>query len=275
MPITFPCPNPKCRSHLQRQKLTAKEEQVGRTLPCPACKTHVTVPAAEVVAWFQSQKLKVGEKDEMGDTLMHNAASAGRIDCMKYLATLKPGEIHARNNNKETPIFWAAMLGKIESILCLAELGAYIEASDKSGMTPLCMAAAHGQTESMKCLKKLGAAVNAKDDDSLPPIIAAITAGQLASVKCLKELGARLNLRNDRGGTLDELASMLGHTEIAKWLCANSTAAKSVPVQTSNQTLQDSRSVPPIIPYVPPEIAVTPDQFQSSIRDMMRRLGCD
>jgi len=86
MPIKFPCPNPECLSHNESKKLTTTDEQVGRTLSCPACGTRITVPTKEILLWFQTQGIKFGV-EKCGETLLHKAAKTGRVD-------VKPGENH-------------------------------------------------------------------------------------------------------------------------------------------------------------------------------------
>src|SRR5207245_717253 len=41
MPIRFKCPNPKCQ-----KVLTAKDQQAGKKVACPACKQVLTIPGA-------------------------------------------------------------------------------------------------------------------------------------------------------------------------------------------------------------------------------------
>ena len=119
----------------------------------------------EIIKCLVEQGAHLHEKvNDGGDTLLHAAATFGKIESIQCLVSLGI-DVNAKNNNGWTPIYYAADQGKIESIQCLVKLGADVNARSNDGFTPIFMAVSGNKVQSLKCLKALGADLNAKAND--------------------------------------------------------------------------------------------------------------
>lgn len=61
----------------------------------------------------------------VGNTPLHLAASMGNVEMCKCIAKKNEGLLDARNKNKETPLFLAALKGNKDAFLCLLEICGY------------------------------------------------------------------------------------------------------------------------------------------------------
>jgi len=92
--------------------------------------------------------------DEVEDTLLHKAASAGHLEILKILVD-KGAYVHATNSLKCTPLHAAAMHGKTKAIEWLLEKGADPRASDSEGYCPMHYAAGQGHVDAIDMLVDL------------------------------------------------------------------------------------------------------------------------
>ena len=254
MPITFPCPNSKCPSHHESKKLTAKDEQVGRTLSCPACKTSITVPTKAVADWIKMQinvqgknadfyvlmllGIRTHRVDAMewllkqqpeidinvagggnGETLMHVAASIGHIDSMECLKNNR-AKIDVRMKNGHMPIHLAAGEGHLGAVDWLLNQDAnLVNAKGERDRTPMHQAAAAGKDYVMRLLKNRGGNVVAKDDDGFQPIHSAAICDQTVSLTCLvNELKVDVDEKDKDGMTSLHIAAEQGNIASIKCL---------------------------------------------------------
>jgi len=142
----------------------------------------------------------------------------GMVDCIKYLVKELGANVNARDKDGSTPMFWAAQLGKVDSILCLFGLGADVNERNNYKCTPMFLAAGNGQIKSIGCLAGMGADVNAKDMVGCTPMFPAAFGGHVESIQCLAGLGADVNVKAENGMTPIELAENAGKTECVKCL---------------------------------------------------------
>jgi ankyrin repeat protein len=98
--------------------------------------------------WITQQGFEVGEKNGEGLSLMHLAASEGRVDIMVELKS-RGESISAKDNEGSMPIFDAAGSGQIEAMHWLKEQGTDVNAAAEDGTTPVFAAAMSGQIEAM------------------------------------------------------------------------------------------------------------------------------
>jgi len=140
-----------------------------------------------------------------------------RIDAVPEPAPPKPVLSHFTN------IFDAARQGTAEDVRrFVVERGVPVDTRDNEGYTPLFFAAIGGKIEMIRCLvEELGSDVNAReneDEDGATPIIMALIADKIESMDCLYALGADLNVTANGGMTIMEIAAMFGKTRIQAWL---------------------------------------------------------
>ena len=142
-----------------------------------------------ILAWIQSVGIKVGGKNEKGQTLMHLAATVGRVNAMKWLK--KQGEdIKARDLEGAEPIHYAAGMGKTDVMEWLKLQGVDIKTKTSAG-TPMHYAAMSGQIKTMNWLRNRGVDITAKDDQGYTPLDVA---------RKMKQTEAATWLENATGG---------------------------------------------------------------------------
>ncbi|KAF7512685.1 hypothetical protein GJ744_000252 [Endocarpon pusillum] len=151
---------------------------------------------------------------------LHEAASQGNVESIKCL--LEAGaDINAKDGWKHSsPLHEAASQGNVESIKCLLEAGAEINAKDGwNHSSPLHQAVSQGNVESIKCLLEAGADIDIKDRSQSSPLYKAASQGNVESIKCLLEAGADINAKDgwNKSSPLYEATSQ-GNIESIKCL---------------------------------------------------------
>lgn len=100
--------------------------------------------------------------------------------------------IHAKDNNGNTPLHIAALRGECAEIELLIQNGARLGAKDNGGNTPLHEAAMNRRMGAAKLLITEGANVNAKNKGGKNPIYSAAEGGSLELVKFLAANGSKI-----------------------------------------------------------------------------------
>lgn len=104
----------------------------------------------------------------------------------------KGADIHARNENNETPLHLAAQAGKTATIELLIAKGANVNAEDCDGQTPLHCAVECWKAEAIELLIGLGADVNAKNKYNQTPLFLAVKWGDIEAIDLIIEKGAHV-----------------------------------------------------------------------------------
>jgi ankyrin repeat protein len=153
-------------------------------------------------------------------------------------------------SNGTTPLMWAAMSKKRETVRLLLDRGAEINTRDTNGCnalyctapendpalvrlllahgaqvnvtgiegSPLAQAAAGGQAVSIRILLDSGAKVNSRDLTGETPLYRAVRRNHADCVKLLIARGAQVNAKDDGGNTPLSMAQFYGYQEIANML---------------------------------------------------------
>ena len=175
----------------------------------------------EVINWLFSARPDMEKninniKDEKGESLLHTAAHSGKREIMELLLQ-RGADINAKDNGGKTILFVLAFHGHTVAMKWLVnELGVPVDTTDNNGWTPMCKAAQVGQVESIECLASLGAKVNA--DVSPLPLEIAVVYDQVESIKRLKQLGADVKAKNSKGVPPIFFAAMSGQVETLECL---------------------------------------------------------
>lgn len=139
----------------------------------------------------------VESRDAHGNTLLMQAAIAGRAETVKLLLE-RGANANATNGHGATALMLAA--GSTEKIELLVARGADVNARSKLGNTPLMTTArAAGSAKAVALLLKHGAEVNATNIFGASPIMMAAASGDLKTAKLLLDKGADVNA-HIRGG---------------------------------------------------------------------------
>lgn len=183
---------------------------------------------------------------ELGQTVVHVAASYGNVEIVKMLIGLGC-DLDVADCNGWTAVHCAAVNGHVEVVNVLLSSCGYVKyAVDKEGKTAfdlavenghrelydvlylgdvLCRAARKGDVDVMrKCLAE-GARVNGKDQNGWTALHRAAFKGHVEGVKVLLDHGGLVDLVDGSGYTALHRAVEAGHVKVAMMLIAHGAKA--------------------------------------------------
>lgn len=172
-----------------------------------------------------SDKEGINQEDSNSETLLHFAASLGRLDILKYLIEIG-ADLYVKTDYNETPLHYAirgqqvkvveellklcpvkeatydtlfsdlavhiaAEVGNVE-IFCMLLADGYSAQSCFQSKNPIHRAAAFGQWRIMKILVDSGIDINTKTKNHEIPLHFALTSGELSAIEYLLNSGVRL-----------------------------------------------------------------------------------
>ena len=184
MPINFPCPNPDCQRNLK-----GRDEHAGRTLPCPACKTPVTVPDVLYQSRFED---------------IFEAAKVGTVEDVKYFVENKGVDINVKDDDDWTPLSLAAKHNSdVDVLKYLISKCNDVKTKSSTGRTLLHFAAqSNSNVDVLKYLISQGINANSKNQKGLTPLHDA--AGSNANIGTLQYLisqGTDVHIQDNTGQT--------------------------------------------------------------------------
>jgi hypothetical protein len=119
----------------------------------------------------------------VGDTAVHLAAAGHRVELVRLLLAAGADPNSAKNHRQSGPLHYAA--------------DGYINGPDWN---------ATRQVQTIQCLLDAGANINAQDKNGASPLHRAVRTRCAAAVKCLLERGGNAKLKNKSGSTPFHLA---------------------------------------------------------------------
>ncbi|CAL8304547.1 unnamed protein product [Lota lota] len=165
----------------------------------------------------------VYDKNDRGNTPLHEAAGAGMIGCVREILSMAAASgvfteyVNTRATNGQTAVFMAADMGHLNVVKVLLTAGANINIKDKSGLTPLLAAVSNYKPAMAKALIKCGAEVHLTDASRQSCLHLASAKGLSELVSMLLYFGS-LDLRNKKQKTAIYLAAENGHQECVEIL---------------------------------------------------------
>jgi ankyrin repeat protein len=149
-----------------------------------------------------------------GDTDLHVAAKAGRIETVRKYVEARTPPIDVRNKLGKTPLYYAVWGNQLGVVKYLVESGAAVNAADPHGTIPLHAAAEAGGPELVSFLLEHGADVNAKGKNGYTPLHAAAIWNNVPMAKLLLEHGANPSAKMTDGATPLDLARKWGRQDV-------------------------------------------------------------
>ncbi|KAL4968949.1 ankyrin repeat-containing domain protein [Aspergillus stella-maris] len=155
-----------------------------------------------------------------GMTPLIIAVQKGHLSTVKQLLEYVDRGINLeeRNDDRRTPLAFAACFGQAETAKLLIEKGANIESKDEGQKTPLILAAVNGYPDVVKLLLDHGAAVHEKDEYGRTALAWAADIGKLVAVDHLLENGALVDARTINDSTPLMIAAANGRDTVVKRL---------------------------------------------------------
>lgn len=167
-------------------------------------------------AWrFWSRKIT--ERDDLGRTLLHCAASGGHQDMVELLLRHR-ADANAKDGRGGTTLMWAAAQGHQGVTDLLIKHGVDVNAKDQRRQTALGKAARQGHLEIVRRLLDLGADVEAEDDRKRRPLGLAAEQGHEAVVEALLKRAPQVDSQDFWGQTALMRAARRGHAAIVRTL---------------------------------------------------------
>jgi ankyrin repeat protein len=143
-------------------------------------------------------------RDEINFTPLHWAASEGQVEIASLLISAG-ADVHARDDDGETPLFGAAESSP-QIVQMLLNEGVDINTRNREGKTILHELAYYGERTESQFVITCGANINIRDNNSMTPLHYAALAGLYDEVELLVNNGAKLNSLDNRGFTPLHLA---------------------------------------------------------------------
>ncbi|KAM6152524.1 espin-like protein isoform 2-T2 [Erethizon dorsatum] len=169
---------------------------------------------------LEAGTLGPGITDTLGAGLVHHAARAGHLDCVRFLVQRAKLPGNQRAQNGATPAHDAAATGHLAELCWLVLSGGCgLQDRDASGVSPLHLAARFGHPTLVEWLLREGHAATLETLEGALPLHHAAVSGDLT---CLKLLAAAhrsgVNRRTHSGASPLYLACQEGHLHLAQFL---------------------------------------------------------
>jgi len=147
------------------------------------------------------------------------AIEDGDLPWVRAIVSADPGAVRRPDARGETPLHWAAQMGRLKIAAYLVKRRAQVSALNKYRQQPIHMAV--WSPKVLVFLLQKGADPNARDVDRLTPLHWAAWLGRTLSAKILLQHGARTGLKDAEGRTPLDLARQNGHQPVVKLIEAH------------------------------------------------------
>jgi len=152
-------------------------------------------------------------------TTVFTEAALGPLPELVHRLQTNPRAVDARDGRyRATPLIWAVRTGNQAAVDFLLDLGADVDARDRSGGTALFTAVRFDRLEVGRALLSAGAGPSQSDAEGRTPLHLAAESDQLQFCVLLIEAGAALDARDGQGRTPLHLAASRGDFELCEYL---------------------------------------------------------
>ncbi len=180
----------------------------------PRLRTGLVLAVVALLVWGLGVP---GARAARGD--IFRAIEDGDLEWVRAIVSADPGAVRQPDGRGETPLHWAAQMGRLKIAAYLVKRGGQVSALNKYRQQPIHMAV--WSPKVLVFLIKKGADPNARDVDRLTPLHWAAWLGRTLSARILLKNGARTGLKDAEGRTPLDLARQNGHQPVVKLIEAH------------------------------------------------------
>ncbi|XP_013378966.1 serine/threonine-protein phosphatase 6 regulatory ankyrin repeat subunit B [Lingula anatina] len=159
----------------------------------------------------------INHQDGWKRTPLHNAASGGHTDCVKFLIQ-HGADTNIQDMWERTPLYKAASGGHTQCVELLLQHGADTSIQDRWKRTPLHKAVRSGHTECVQLLLRHRANTSIQDENWMTPLHLAARGCHTECIQLLLQHGADTSIQDVRGRTPLHWAAVVGHTQCVQLL---------------------------------------------------------
>jgi len=130
------------------------------------------------------------------------AATNGFYDIVScILSAGAAGHVNLSNDDGFSALQYASKLGDLETVQCLLNFRADVDAKNKFNQTPIMLAARNGHSEVTEILLRAGASIERKDKGGRNALMMAARNGRVTVIQVLLKANACVNIVDRRGKT--------------------------------------------------------------------------
>ena len=154
---------------------------------------HAVAASSVLATDYEFKKDILNQLPTLRDRWLLRTAAKGQEVIVQRLLE-KDAKLETQDQERRTPLSWAAKDGHAEVVRLLLNKRAKLETQDKVGRTPLSWAAESGHAEVVRLLLEWGAKLDSQDDWGRTPLSWAAENGYAEEVRLLLKKGAKETL---------------------------------------------------------------------------------
>ncbi|XP_054258040.1 kinase D-interacting substrate of 220 kDa B isoform X3 [Macrosteles quadrilineatus] len=167
--------------------------------------------------FLENKRVVVDDRDENASTVLHYAASRGKLSFVRELIN-HGADVNIEDNDNWTALLCAAKEGHTQVCVELLDHGANLEHRDMGGWSALMWATYKGHTDTVQLLLERNADVNAHGNYHISSLLWASGRGHVDIVRMLVRRGAKVNVGDKYGTSALVWACRKGNADIAECL---------------------------------------------------------
>ncbi|MDB2414977.1 ankyrin repeat domain-containing protein [Rickettsiales bacterium] len=148
------------------------------------------------------------------EKILFDSAATGNLDVIRAMSA-RLGKVDIRDDERNTPLIYAAMAGNYNSMVVLLGADADPNANNRFGVYPIHVATKLNRPDIIDLLISKGADVNVGDSNNTTALMTASQNGYVDIVRSLLKDGARMELKDSAGNTALHMAILANKVNIA------------------------------------------------------------